>query len=84
MLATSIIELNRFDLTYLRVCIGYENSFQQYSRPYQFIKYLIWAGSSAWTYARYGKAAMMNANDGQYMPESHERWCSFYAAQPAL
>ena len=30
------------------VSIGYENQFQQFSRPYQFCKYLIWTGSSAW------------------------------------
>jgi alkylation response protein AidB-like acyl-CoA dehydrogenase len=30
------------------VAIGYENSHLQYSRPYQFCKYLIWTGSSAW------------------------------------
>ena len=30
------------------VAIGYENQYLQFSRPYQFCKYLIWAGSSAW------------------------------------
>ena len=30
------------------VAIGYENPYLQYSRPYQFCKYLIWTGSSAW------------------------------------
>lgn len=30
------------------VSIGYENPFQQFSRPYQFCKYLVWTGSSAW------------------------------------
>lgn len=30
------------------VAIGYENSYLQFSRPYQFCKYLVWTGSSAW------------------------------------
>lgn len=30
------------------VAIGYENQYLQYSRPYQFCKYLMWTGSSAW------------------------------------
>ena len=30
------------------VSIGYENCFSQFSRPYQFCKYLVWTGSSAW------------------------------------
>ena len=30
------------------VAIGYENQYLQFSRPYQFCKYLIWTGSSAW------------------------------------
>ncbi|KAK3702145.1 hypothetical protein LTR37_015120 [Vermiconidia calcicola] len=30
------------------VAIGYENHYLQFSRPYQFVKYLVWAGSSAW------------------------------------
>ena len=28
--------------------IGYENKYRQFSRPYQFCKYIIWTGSSAW------------------------------------
>ena len=30
------------------VSIGYENKYLQFSRPYQFCKYLVWTGSSAW------------------------------------
>ncbi|KAK5164205.1 uncharacterized protein LTR77_009899 [Saxophila tyrrhenica] len=30
------------------VSIGYENQYAQYSRPWQFCKYLVWTGSSCW------------------------------------
>ena len=30
------------------VAIGYENEYLQFSRPYQFCKYLVWTGSSVW------------------------------------
>ena len=30
------------------VGIGYENQYGQYSRPWQFCKYLVWTGSSCW------------------------------------
>ena len=30
------------------VAIGYDNEYLQFSRPYQFCKYLVWTGSSAW------------------------------------
>lgn len=31
------------------VSLGYENQYGPISRPYMFIKYLMWAGSAAWT-----------------------------------
>ena len=31
------------------VSLGYENAYGPVSRPYMFIKYLVWAGSAAWT-----------------------------------
>jgi alkylation response protein AidB-like acyl-CoA dehydrogenase len=30
------------------VAIGYDNEFAQFSRPWQFCKYLVWTGSSCW------------------------------------
>lgn len=30
------------------VSIGYENKYMQFSRAFQFLKYIVWTGSSAW------------------------------------